>query len=92
MIRRITLSAGTALLALSLGASAVLAGNPSGSGQPSVSCDDFQPGPPGFGSPGFANAEEHYANPGSQGGTSSGNGHVVSQYDVACYHFSQHHS
>jgi len=26
-----------------------------------------------------------YANPTSQGGTSSGNTHVVSQYDVACY-------
>ena len=26
-----------------------------------------------------------YANPTSQGGTSSGNSHVVSQYDVACY-------
>src|SRR6266567_3269813 len=26
-----------------------------------------------------------YANPKSQGGTSSGNSHVVAQYDVACY-------
>ena len=26
-----------------------------------------------------------YANPTSQGGISSGNPHVVSQYDVACY-------
>ena len=26
-----------------------------------------------------------YANPGSQGGISSGNTHVVSQYDVACF-------
>ena len=30
-------------------------------------------------------AQAVYANPTSQGGTSSGNTHVVSQYDVACY-------
>ena len=30
-------------------------------------------------------AGTHYANPGSQGGISSGNSHVVSQYDVACF-------
>ncbi len=32
-----------------------------------------------------------YANPGSQGGTSSGNTHVVAQYDVACFQVSQKH-
>jgi hypothetical protein len=73
-------------LVLSIGSATALAG------QPSVSCDDFQPGPPGFSTDGFANAELHYANPGSQGGISSGNVHVVSQYDVACYHFSLSHS
>ena len=31
------------------------------------------------------------ANPDSQGGTSSGNWHVVSQYDVACFQVSQPH-
>jgi len=31
-----------------------------------------------------------YANPGSQGGVSSGNAHVVAQYDVACFQVSQH--
>jgi hypothetical protein len=30
-----------------------------------------------------------YANPDSQGGTSSGNSHVVAQYDVACFQVSQ---
>jgi hypothetical protein len=48
--------------------------------------------PPGFSTAGFANAESHYANPESQGGTASGNWHVVAQYDVACYHFTQNHS
>ena len=31
-----------------------------------------------------------YANPTSQGGTSSGNTHVVAQYDVACFQVSPH--
>jgi hypothetical protein len=73
-------------LVLTIGCATALAG------QPSVSCEDFQPGPPGFSSVGFAKAELVYANPGSQGGISSGNAHVVSQYDVACEHFSQSHS
>ena len=30
-------------------------------------------------------AGTHYANPDSKGGISSGNTHVVSQYDVACF-------
>ena len=30
-------------------------------------------------------ASAHYANPTTQGGMSSGNPHVVSQYDVACF-------
>lgn len=48
--------------------------------------------PPGHSSPGFTqHAEGVYANPGSQGGTSSGNSHVVSQYDVAGFQWCQHH-
>jgi hypothetical protein len=87
MLRRAILGTAAATLALTLSASIALAGNPSGTGQPSASCDD--PGavmPHGFTTAGFANAESHYANPDSQGGISSGNWHVVSQYDVACYH------
>jgi hypothetical protein len=30
-------------------------------------------------------ASAHYANPTTQGGISSGNTHVVAQYDVACF-------
>jgi hypothetical protein len=73
-------------------------GNPSptGTGQPSQSCADQTstpgnavnaPGSP-FNPTGVSGGV--YANPPpSQGGTSSGNPHVVSQYDVACYHVSQ---
>ena len=96
MVRRFVSIVAGVTLALSLVSATALAGggNPSttGTGQPTQSCETSQPGPPGFDSPGFANADEHYANPDSQGGTSSGgNPHVVSQYDVACYHYSQHH-
>jgi len=86
MVRRLTAILSGGALVLAIGGATALAG------QPSVSCDEFQPGPPGFNSAGFAKAELVYANPGSQGGLSSGNVHVVSQYDVACMHFSQSHS
>jgi len=94
MIRRLLTISASIALALSLGSATVLAGqgNPSGTGQPNQSCEDSQPGPAGFATDGFANAEQHYANPESKGGTASGNEHVVSQYDVACYHVSQIHS
>ena len=46
--------------------------------------------PNGFSSQGFAVADAHYANPDSTGGVHSGNAHVVSQYDVACYQLTLH--
>ena len=62
--------------------------NPSGTGQPSVTCGE--PGaevmPNGFNTDGFANAENVYA--GSENSASlahTDNTHVVSQYDVACF-------
>jgi hypothetical protein len=86
MIRRFGSIVAGVVLAIGMTSATALAG------QPNVSCDDFQPGPPGFNSGGFTGTAEHvYANPGSTGGTKSGNSHVVSQYDVACEHFSQHH-
>jgi hypothetical protein len=92
MVRRVAAILAGGALALSLGAATVLAGagnpSPTGTGQPSQNCANSQPGPPGFNSGGFATADLHYANPGSQGGTASGNGQVVAQYDVACYHVS----
>jgi hypothetical protein len=70
---------------------ALAAANPSGTGQPSQSCGSATAflAPPGFSTAGFANAEQHYANPGSMGGLHSGNSHVVAQYDVACYQHTQ---
>jgi hypothetical protein len=80
-------------------AGTVLAADPhmSGStGQPSQSCQNTNP--PAFpgntgSSPGSAfngTANGIYANPGSQGGLSSGNSQVVAQYDVACFQQTQH--
>jgi hypothetical protein len=87
-----------AALALSSGGLA-LAADPhtSGStGQPSQSCQATNP--PAFpgntgSSPGSAfngTANGIYANPNTQGGISSGNSHVVAQYDVACFQQTQH--
>lgn len=85
MFRRISLAIGAASLALSMAATGVLAG------QPSVSCGDVQLAPPGFSSVGFLKAEAVYANLLAQGGLSSGNSHVVAQYDIACIHFTAAH-
>jgi len=65
-------------------------------GQPSQSCQNTNP--PAFPgntgtSPGSAfngTANGIYANPNTQGGLSSGNSHVVAQYDVACFQQTQH--
>jgi hypothetical protein len=65
-------------------------------GQPSQSCGNTTP--PAFpgntgNSPGSAfngSAGNVYANPTSQGGTSSGNPNVVAQYDVACFQQASH--
>jgi len=62
---------------------AFAAANPSGTGQPSQSCEEQPLGPPGFDTSGFAHAQTVYAN---VDGT-----HRVSQYDVACYQLSQSH-
>jgi hypothetical protein len=78
MLRRIALGLGAASLAISMSATIAAAG------QPSVSCDNGTVTPNGFSH--FTVGEAHYANPDSTGGLQSGNGHVVSQYDVACFH------
>jgi len=76
-----------------LGSSGVAsAANPSGTGQPDASCQDFQPTPTspllvkGFNTAGFAHAGTVYA--GSDGTASALHAqspNAVSQYDVACY-------
>ena len=71
------------------GASAARNPNPTGSGQPTASCDVSTTEPAGFSSPGFAKAEGHYANPGVVPVTASPN--AVSQYDVACYQQTTNH-
>jgi len=92
MLRRVLLGVGSATIALSLSATIVFAGNPSGTAQPGASCGAGNAWvmPNGFSTGGFANAEAHYANDDSTGGLMSGNWHVVSQYDVACYQLTQH--
>ncbi len=76
---------------LALAAASAPAGNPSGTGQPSQSCQAEPTGPPGITSTtnGFATrAVDVYA--GSQPQNSQ-NPASVSQYDVACYQVSTHH-
>lgn len=85
MIRRLAISLGAASLALSMATTTAFAG------QPSQNCDNFALQPAGFSSGGFATAEGVYANLEAQGGIASGNGHVVSQYDVACEQVTLHH-
>jgi hypothetical protein len=66
------------------------AGNPSGTGQPSQSCQAEPTGPPGITSTtnGFATrAVNVYAGSAPQ---NSNNPQSVSQYDVACYQVSTH--
>ena len=72
---------------------AVGAGNPSGTGQPSQSCQAEPTGPPGLISTtnGFATvAVNVYAGAPGTPSQANGNPHAVSQYDVACFQVSQH--
>jgi hypothetical protein len=88
----LTVIACTAALVITTGA--LGAPNPNGTGQPSQSCQAEPTGPPGITSTtnGFATrAVNVYAgSPGTQS-LANGNAHAVSQYDVACFQFSQHH-
>ena len=87
----------TAALVVPPAASALAAGNPSGTGQPSQTClSSKAPNEPGNAStaPGSAFNE----NGGTAGSVYAGqqpqnskNSNSVSQYDVACYQVSQHH-
>ena len=80
--KRLVVGAVTIAIALGIptGAVATSTGVP---GQPGQSCEQQPTGPPGFDTPGFVNAQRHYAN---TDGTPA-----VSQYDVACFQLSQHH-
>ena len=87
-MRRLLGAIGATLIALSLGTGVVLAG------QPGAECGD--PGatltPPGFDSGGFAKAELRYAGSDRTPSLRSGNAHAVSQYDIACVHYTAAHS
>jgi hypothetical protein len=90
-MKRILVASAYALMLA--GVTPALAANPSGTGQPSQSCQAQPSGPPGLISTtnGFATvAVNVYA--GSAGTPSAANGdaHAVSQYDVACFQVSQH--
>ena len=63
-------------------------------GQPGAECGDegAEQSPPGFLTGGFENAEAQYA--GSDGTASllhANSTHAVSQYDIACVHFTSAH-
>ena len=96
VIRRALGALGATILFLVLAAAPVAAGggNPAGTGQPGAECgdEDATAEPPGFLTSGFANAESHYA--GSDGTPSllhANSEHAVSQYDIACVHFTAAH-
>jgi hypothetical protein len=88
MLRRTLGAVGATVIVLSLSAGMVLAG------QPGAECGDDGAtlNPAGFDSTGFANAETHYA--GSDGTHSliANTSHAVSQYDIACVHYTAAHS
>ena len=89
MLRRLFACIAATAVALTLGAGVVLAG------QPGAECGSAGAtlNPPGFDTGGFANAETHYA--GSDGTHSLANAnssHAVSQYDIACVHYTAAHS
>lgn len=99
-MRRFTLTAASVLTLATAAAPALAAPNPAGTGQPGVAstspnhadCSLTSSQPNGFGTGGFTNAGTVYANPApAQSGTSSGNPHAVSEYDIACYQTSQPH-
>jgi hypothetical protein len=96
MLRRTLVSFSLTALFLVMSAVGVAAGsgNPSGTGQPGAECGEegAELEPAGFLTDGFANAEAHYA--GSDGTPSLANAnsdHAVSQYDIACVHYTASH-
>ena len=76
-------------IALAAPGTAVYAANPPGTGQPGLECGDdgATSEPPGFATQGFANAETRYAGSDGTPSAAHGSAHAVSQYDVACFQF-----
>jgi hypothetical protein len=93
-MRKVSAAIAAALLLAALATAPALAANPPGTGQPSQSCQAEPAGPSGIFSKnnGFANvAVNVYAGSPGTPSAANGNSHAVSQYDVACFQFSQHH-
>ena len=94
-MRRLAITAASVLALAGFAASSAMAGNPEGTGQPGapngVSCPTTAniTTPKGFTTAGFVHAGTVYANPDTSG-TTSGNAHAVSQYDIACYQTENH--
>jgi hypothetical protein len=85
---KLALTAFACIAALAMTAGALGAPNPNGTGQPSQSCQDVGTGTTN----GFATrAVNVYAGSPDTPSLANGNAHAVSQYDVACFQFSQHH-
>ena len=91
---------GVLIATLAIPTTPVLATSTGTPGQPSQTClSSTAPNEPGKAGSARGSAFNEnggiagnvYANPGSQGGTSSGNSHVAAQYDVACFQVSQPH-
>jgi hypothetical protein len=95
VIRRtlISLSLSGMLLVMSAAGVAAGSGNPAGTGQPGAECGDEGATlePAGFLTDGFAIAEARYAGSDGTPSLNSGNDHAVSQYDIACVHFTASH-
>jgi hypothetical protein len=68
---------------------ALAASNPSGTGQPSQSCQEQTTAPNGFSTSGFTHATTVYAGSPGTPSLANGNSKAVSQYDVACYQLSK---
>jgi hypothetical protein len=82
------------MIILSIGSVAAAGGNPAGTGQPGAECGDegAELEPPGFLTDGFANAEAHYAGSEDTPSLAHANSpHAVSQYDIACVHYTASH-
>jgi len=91
---RLAAALATAVALAAAAAPAVSAPNPSGTGQPSQSCQREPTGPAGLISTtnGFATkAVNVYAGSPGTPSLANGNSAAVSQYDVACFQVSQSH-
>jgi hypothetical protein len=94
MLNRLIAATGAAIaIALTATAPALATGNPSGTGPPNQSCQDIEA--TGGTTPGHAASSP--GSPFNEPGINSPNGGIggqhyneTSQYDVACYHVSQH--